>query len=133
MCEAETAAIAAKLRAKLDKVRLLFSRFPALYRSLHYGLASCVMHTYYTYYTYATLQSAPKLAKVVLGIGGKEWPENLKPGLVTEELKYVVGSVMAVAQGSTRINAQMDPKTMQVIACSNTSMFCWARDSRFGS
>ena len=29
MCEAETA-IAAKLRAKLDKVRLLFSRFPAL-------------------------------------------------------------------------------------------------------
>lgn len=30
MCEAETAAIAAKLRAKLDKVRLLFSRFPAL-------------------------------------------------------------------------------------------------------
>ena len=70
------------------------------------------------------MQSAPKLATVVLGIGGKEWPENLTPGLVTEELKYVVGSVIAVAQGSTRINAQMDPKTMQVIACSNTSMFC---------
>ena len=69
------------------------------------------------------MQSAPKLAKAVLGIGGKEWPENLKPGLVTEELKYVVGSVIAVAQGSTRINAQMDPKTMQVTACSNTSMF----------
>ena len=48
-------------------------------------------------------------------IGSDEWAARLTDGLIAEELRYIVlvGTVLAVAQGTTRVNAQVDRKTMQ--------------------